>query len=72
LFPATSDNSHFRSEGIPAYGMFPARMDLDCLKGVHNANERIPVSSLLEGVSVYYKLIYNILELSQSQVSAFE
>ncbi|MCH8555227.1 MAG: M20/M25/M40 family metallo-hydrolase [Schleiferiaceae bacterium] len=72
LFPATSDNSHFRSEDILAYGMFPAKMDLDCLKGVHNVNERIPVSSLLEGVSVYYKLIYNILGPVQSQISAFE
>lgn len=57
LFPAVTDNNHFRSHGIPTYGINPVCLNKDLLKTIHNVNERISVENLEDGIMVYYNVL---------------
>ncbi len=57
LFPAVTDNNHFRSHGIPTYGIAPVCLTKDLLKTVHNVNERISIENLEDGILVYYNIL---------------
>jgi carboxypeptidase PM20D1 len=57
LFPATSDNSLFRSYGIPSYGLIPAIVTEQDINSIHSVNERISLDVLQSGVLVYYNFI---------------
>ena len=61
LFPAYTDNSYFRSKGIPVYGIMPFFLSDELLDSVHNGNERIPIASLENGVDVYRTLLNRLL-----------
>lgn len=65
LFPATTDNNYFRNRGIPVYGLFPAIMDQELLKTVHNYNERIPVDCLVRGTEIYMRFLAKLLTNTQ-------
>jgi acetylornithine deacetylase/succinyl-diaminopimelate desuccinylase-like protein len=57
LFPATSDNSLFRSYGIPSYGLIPAVVTERDINSIHSVNERISLEVLQSGIIVYYNFI---------------
>jgi acetylornithine deacetylase/succinyl-diaminopimelate desuccinylase-like protein len=57
LFPATSDNSTFRSYDIPAYGLIPAIVDNSDINSIHSHNERISTQVLASGIKVYYQFM---------------
>jgi len=57
LFPAITDNAHFRSKGIPTYGLLPCVLTQKDVSGIHNIDERMPVKGLYQGISVYTNLI---------------
>lgn len=57
LFPATSDNSLFRSYGIPSYGFIPAVMTESDINSIHSSNERINLDVLESGIVVYYNFL---------------
>jgi acetylornithine deacetylase/succinyl-diaminopimelate desuccinylase-like protein len=57
LFPATSDNSLFRSYGIPSYGLIPAVVTEQDINSIHSVNERISLDVLQSGIMVYYNFM---------------
>lgn len=57
LFPATSDNSLFRSYGIPSYGLIPAIVTERDINSIHSINERISMDVLKSGIVIYYNFI---------------
>ena len=63
LFPATTDNSYFRSKGINAYGILPVELTQQLIESVHSVNECIPVSALHKGIEAYTEIIRQILSL---------
>lgn len=63
LFPATTDNSYFRSKGIKAYGLLPLELNQQLIESVHAANECIPVSTLHKGIEAYKTIIRELINL---------
>ncbi len=61
LFPATSDNSIFRSYGIPSYGLIPAIIDEADINSIHSHNERISTKVLGDGIKVYYGFMEELM-----------
>jgi carboxypeptidase PM20D1 len=59
LFPATTDNSYFRSVDVPAYGVLPFELSDSMIESVHAANERIPLKAIETGIAVYVALLKN-------------
>lgn len=45
-----TDSRYFRERGIPAYGLSPFKLGPDDSKGIHAADERIPVAEIDRGV----------------------
>lgn len=62
LFPATSDNSLFRSVNIPTYGIIPAVLDKSIIASVHSINEKLPVAALEQGIDIYRNVLINLLD----------
>lgn len=62
LFPATTDNTRFRSYGIPTYGLVPGLLDVKTVGGVHSVNERLPVRAMVQGIRIYTNLLYELKE----------
>lgn len=60
LFPATSDNSYFRAEKIPAYGLIPGVLEEEDVNSIHNHNERVSRKVLFDGVNIYFDVIREI------------
>jgi acetylornithine deacetylase/succinyl-diaminopimelate desuccinylase-like protein len=60
LFPATSDNSLFRSYGIPSFGLIPAVVTERDINSIHSVNERISLDVLKSGITVYYNFMKEI------------
>ena len=60
LFPATTDNSHFRSHEVPSYGLMPILITDELIKTVHSIDECLPVASLLEGINIYTQLLHRL------------
>lgn len=57
LFPATTDNSYFRSMKLPAFGVLPFELNQGMVESVHGNNEKIPVIALEQGIKVYEDLL---------------
>ncbi len=53
ILPNMNDSGIFRSKGIPAFDIAPARIPNELLHNIHGYNERIPVSFLYEGIDVF-------------------
>ena len=51
--PNFNDTGAFRAKGIQAYSTIPIKMNVDQLKCIHAANERIPVNALYKGANSY-------------------
>ena len=61
LFPAYTDNNYFRNLGIPVYGIKPVRLPRELLSTIHNTDERLPISALLDGTDVYIDFLNRVL-----------
>lgn len=48
--PGFTDSRYFRERGIPAYGIAPFALSGEDMRGIHNADERIPLDELDRGV----------------------
>lgn len=59
LFPATTDNSYFRSIGIPSFGALPFELNKEMVESVHANNEKIPTKAIDDGIRVYTELLKN-------------
>lgn len=57
LFPATTDNSYFRSVGINSYGVLPFQLNESMMESVHAANERLPIRALNDGIKFYVNFL---------------
>ena len=62
LFPATTDNTRYRSFGIPTYGLVPGLLDLKTVQSVHSVNERLPVRALVQGIRIYSNLLNELTD----------
>lgn len=62
LFPATTDNTYFRSYDVPTYGMVPTLMNEELIKTVHSIDERMPVSGLEQGIRIYTDMLIRLEE----------
>ena len=60
MSPASSDNSYFRSCGIPSYGIMPIELNEKLIGTIHGINERIAVIQLKDGISNYFQLLYAV------------
>lgn len=69
ITPASNDNHFFRYYGVPVYGLLPVYMDLAFMETVHNANERLPVFALEQGIQIYTSLLKNILNVSDESLN---
>jgi acetylornithine deacetylase/succinyl-diaminopimelate desuccinylase-like protein len=61
LFPATSDNSTFRSFGIESFGLIPAVVDETDINSIHSHNERISIKVLASGINVYNQFMNELV-----------
>lgn len=59
LFPATTDNSYFRSINIPSFGALPFELNREMVESVHANNEKIPIKAISDGINVYTELLRN-------------
>ena len=59
LFPATTDNSYFRSVDVPAYGLLPFQLNQEMIESVHGFNEKLPLKAINDGVNVYVAFLKN-------------
>jgi acetylornithine deacetylase/succinyl-diaminopimelate desuccinylase-like protein len=64
LFVASSDNSYFRSCGIPTYGLMPIEMSKEMIESVHSTNEHIPIKALNEGIQIYFNFLTKAIHLN--------
>ena len=48
--PGFTDSRYFRERGIPAYGITPFALSGEDMRGIHSADERIPIDELDRGV----------------------
>ena len=57
MFPATTDNSYFRSIDIPSFGVLPFELNREMVESVHANNEKLPVIAIENGINVYVELL---------------
>lgn len=57
MFPATTDNSYFRSIDIPSFGVLPFELNREMIESVHANNEKLPVVAIQQGINVYVELL---------------
>ena len=59
LLSGTTDGRLFSQLGIQTYGFLPMQLpeDLDFLRAIHGADERIPVQALSFGTNAIYELL---------------
>lgn len=57
LFPATTDNSYFRSIGINAYGTLPFQLNSSMMESVHASNECLPLRAIDHGINFYVSFL---------------
>jgi carboxypeptidase PM20D1 len=66
LFPATTDNSYFRSKNIPVYGLIPAVLDKESIQSIHSVNEKISLKELESGIFIYTRFLENMMMQKRS------
>jgi carboxypeptidase PM20D1 len=62
LFPATTDNSFFRSVGIDSYGILPLELNQNLISRVHGTNECLPVPVIFKGIEAYKMMMSELLQ----------
>ncbi len=57
LLTGATDSRFFRARGVPAYGLLPLPVTDEDIKGFHDHNERVAVSSVGYGVRLMMRII---------------
>lgn len=57
LFPASNDNSYFRSSGCPVYGLNPMIVSTEQINSVHNYDEYIDFEDIELGSKVFKEFL---------------
>ena len=60
LFQAGTDAGAWRNRGVPVYGIYPYPISAEDLTRMHGNDERVPVSSLEQGVQVIYNTLLEV------------
>lgn len=63
LFPATTDNSHFRGKKIPVYGLIPAVLDQEMIENIHSSNEKVSFEVLETAIDIYISFLHFAMEV---------
>ena len=58
FIPGITDSRFFRQRGIPAYGVSPFKIGPEDSRGIHGADERIPLAELDRGVKRMRQILY--------------
>ncbi len=53
----TTDSRFFRQRGIPAYGFSPFAINVQDSRGIHAANESVPIDAFLRGVETMRRIL---------------
>ena len=61
LFPASNDNSYFRTSDVPVYGLNPMILDPEQIKAIHNKNEYIDLDDIENGIKVFEDFLQSVL-----------
>jgi acetylornithine deacetylase/succinyl-diaminopimelate desuccinylase-like protein len=57
LTPGGTDSCHFRGKGVNCYGLVPAIIDPEEMKGFHGNDERISIENLALGTRIIYEVL---------------
>ena len=52
-----TDSRFFRAKGVPCYGMLPLPVSPEDGDSIHNHNERVLVTSIVEGVKMTWEIV---------------
>lgn len=61
LFPASNDNSYFRTLGCPVYGLNPMVLSSEQIKSIHNNDEFIDLKDINKGIEVFENFLRSVL-----------
>ncbi len=61
LFPASTDNSYFRRDGVPVYGIIPMIIEKEQLDGIHNHDEYIDLEDIETGIRVFSDFLKKLI-----------
>jgi acetylornithine deacetylase/succinyl-diaminopimelate desuccinylase-like protein len=61
FLPSYNDVGFFRAKGIQGFTATPVVLDRDHLSGIHDVDERMPVSALKKGKDTYFTFLKNCL-----------
>lgn len=61
LFPASSDNSYYRTSGCPVYGLNPMIVSARQIQAIHNTNEYIDLDDIETGIQVFENFLQSVL-----------
>ena len=61
LFPASNDNSYFRTSDVPVYGLNPMILDPEQIKAIHNKIEYIDLDDIENGIKVFEDFLQSVL-----------
>ena len=57
LITGTTDSRYFRERGIPAYGFSPFILSGEEARGIHGADESIPLRKFHQGLAVMQRVV---------------
>ena len=57
LITGTTDSRYFRERGIPAYGFSPFVLSGEEARGIHGANESIPLVKFTQGLATMIRVV---------------
>jgi carboxypeptidase PM20D1 len=60
LFPASSDNSYYRTWGCPVYGLNPMIVSTGQIQAIHNYNEYIDLDDIENGIKVFENFLESV------------
>ncbi len=63
LLPASTDNSYFRTVGIPTYGINPMIVSAGQLAAIHNYDEFIKLEDIDRGINTFVDFLKKVLDV---------
>ena len=57
FIPAITDARFLRERGIPVYGFSPFELDSTALRGIHAADEHIPLRVFARGIETLWEVV---------------
>lgn len=61
ILPNLNDSGWFRARGVPVFDVVPGRISRQHIYCVHNSNERMPLTTLSEGIEVFTRFLDLVL-----------